>query len=160
MAATPTPLQKNTKEETFGVLCDDFKLHKKVYEAILAADIQDLEEFRFYFTDEGQVAPWIAKIVDLVKPDLQATRLRRAWYAVRRQGEFRDTDKCPKCSLSHVLFCRTWICLVPPSGGHWNRTDGVAEARLSDPDDIEAHFAAGSVACSRGANTLRIAKAA
>ncbi|CAE8645363.1 unnamed protein product [Polarella glacialis] len=105
MAATPTALQKNTKEETFGVLCDDFKLRKKVYEAILAADIQDLEEFRLYFAEEGQVAPWIAKIVDLVKPDIQATRLRRAWYAVRRQGEFRDTDKskAPIAGLDEML---------------------------------------------------------
>ena len=39
-----------TTEETFAVLCSDLKMPEEVGKALIAAGIENLEEFRFFFT--------------------------------------------------------------------------------------------------------------
>ena len=55
--------------------------------------MEDLEEFRFYFTEEKEIDTFIA--VDETLKDqvlrLQVSRLRRAWSAVRRTALRKET---------------------------------------------------------------------
>ena len=92
---TPHPVQKSTREETFHVLCTDFNLDKKAEDLIISSGIMNLEEFRFYFVKEEEVATFLAKITDYDAPDrrLMETRLRRAWHAVRQHGILREADR-------------------------------------------------------------------
>ncbi len=41
----PTPMQKPGRDDTFKVLCGDFKLSEDVRDALLATGMADLEEF-------------------------------------------------------------------------------------------------------------------
>ncbi len=60
--ASPAPVQKSTREETFAQLCKDFKLDEKVCKLILDTSIQNLEELRFYFVKEDEVATFLATL--------------------------------------------------------------------------------------------------
>ena len=81
----PTPMQKPGRDDTFKVLCGDFKLSEDVRDALLATGMADLEEFRFWFTTEDECKPFLDKRDALPQLDLMATRLRRCWHAVRQR---------------------------------------------------------------------------
>ena len=42
-------------------MAKDFKLSDEVLELIIATRVADLEEFRFFFTKEDDIAPFLAK---------------------------------------------------------------------------------------------------
>ena len=87
------PTQQATREEMFSCLCADFSLHNEVKQEILNAGIQNLEEFRFYFTDESEIAPWLADCaLDDVRR-INETGLRRAWHSVRQSSSSREADR-------------------------------------------------------------------
>ena len=92
-ARDPVPTQRETQAETFACLASDFNLSDAVRDLITAEGIQNLEEFRFLFTKEDDVAPFLAKSSDLAERSLQAVRLRRAWHAVRHQATLREADR-------------------------------------------------------------------
>ena len=89
----PVPVQKAGRDETFAVLSKDFKLSQEVMGLLLATNVADLEEFRFFFTKEEDIVPFLAKKTDLADKDLMAARLRRAWHAVRHFGLTREADR-------------------------------------------------------------------
>ena len=85
------PVEKSSREETFGVLCKQFDIDGKIEKLLISEGIQSLEEFRFFFVAESDVATFTAKVNMGDKAQLQAARLRRAWHAVRQMG-----DKIPR----------------------------------------------------------------
>ena len=46
------PIEKGTKEETFSALAEAFNLDDKVKALFLKANMENLEDFRFYFAAE------------------------------------------------------------------------------------------------------------
>ena len=75
--AAQVAVQRATTEETFVALCKDFKLDDAIEAGLLAAGIQDLEGFRFYFVKEDEIAAFVAKLQTTDDP-LQSARMRRA----------------------------------------------------------------------------------
>ena len=49
------PAQKASKKETFEALCKDFNIDNQVLKVFDESPIENLEEFRFYFTTEEQI---------------------------------------------------------------------------------------------------------
>ena len=95
------PVQKASKKETFEVLCKDFKIDDHVLKVFDESPIENLEEFRFYFTTEDQVDQFVAQAADLRKEDLriQIARVRRAWAAVRQGAKKREEGR----SVTHSV---------------------------------------------------------
>ena len=87
------PVERATRELTFEQLCKDFSLSDKIYEALLALKLANLEEFRFYWCAETEIQSFTAGIDGLEDPQLQLARLRRAWHSVRQVGTLREADK-------------------------------------------------------------------
>ena len=75
-----------TKDETFASLCAEFKIHEKVQKLLAESPMESLDDFRFFWGAEGEIASFVNKATDLEAPmlQLQAARLRMAWSAVRR----------------------------------------------------------------------------
>ena len=86
-------VQRATKQLTFEGLATDFKLDAKVLKLLMDSEIADLEEFRFYFTEEKDVDLFVATDKDLKDADakIQVARLRRAWSSVRQTAERLET---------------------------------------------------------------------
>ena len=83
-----TPVDKNSKEETFTALADSFKFDDKIKALFLDGPMENLEDFRFYFAEETEVDAFVAseKSVTGTQQRLQISRVRRAWTAVRQNG--------------------------------------------------------------------------
>ena len=75
------PAQKSSKKETFEALCKDFNVDNHVLKVFEDSPIENLEEFRFYFTAEDQIDSFVAQVTSLKDGDLriQIARVRRAW---------------------------------------------------------------------------------
>ena len=87
--ANPTPAQKSTKEETFRALCSDFTLDERVFDHFMKSLIGDLEDFRFFFVEEKDIAPGVASVAIYDENiHIQEARLRRAWHTVRHPSSF------------------------------------------------------------------------
>jgi len=86
------PLQKETKQATFETLCTDFGIDDKVRQLFMDSPIENLQEFRFYFTAEDQIDAFVAAEKDLKDSGLriQIARVRRAWAAVRQVASKRE----------------------------------------------------------------------
>ena len=74
------------KDETFASLCTEFKIHDSVQKLLKDSPMENLDDFRFFWGTEGEIAAFVNKATDLEQPmlQLQAARLRMAWSAVRR----------------------------------------------------------------------------
>ena len=92
-ASWPTKIRTRS-QYTFNV--DNHVL--KVFED---SPIENLEEFRFYFTTEDQIDQFVAQAADLRKEDLriQIARVRRAWAAVRQGAKKREEGR----SVTHSV---------------------------------------------------------
>lgn len=77
-----TPILTGTPEERLRALGTQFKLSSDVVDSLIKAQIQDLEEFRFFFADESKVEVWLHKVPLGEEANIQAARLRRAWHSV------------------------------------------------------------------------------
>jgi len=62
-------------------------------QALLATKLQNLEEFRYFFADEGAVDPWLKKTPLGEEHNIQAARLRRCWAAVRMYFSQSEADR-------------------------------------------------------------------
>ena len=95
MARAPTPVQRSSKEETFGALAQDFGLSSNIEKLLKDWPGQTLEDFRFYFTTEEEIAVFCATDTELKGTDLklQVSRVRQAWTAVRAMGRTKDEAK-------------------------------------------------------------------
>ena len=68
--------------------CDD--LQKKLAET----PVESSEDFRFHWVVVPKITSWFTTHVgDIQHVTWQTARLRRAWVAIRRQGELQDAKK-------------------------------------------------------------------
>jgi len=89
MAASDiTPVEKGSKEATFTALAKDFSFDDKVRDLFLKGQMENLEDFRYYFSEEKEIDAFVAVegAVEGAEQKLQIARVRRAWAAVRRNG--------------------------------------------------------------------------
>ena len=93
MASEPKPVQKATREETFKCLAQDFGLDEKILKKMVDSSMQNLEEFRFYFVQESEVATWISDVDLGQEKRINEARLRRAWHAVKQLATLREADR-------------------------------------------------------------------
>ncbi len=86
--ADVVPVDKGSKEATFTALAVDFVFDDKVKDLFLSGQMENLEDFRYYFADEKEVDAFVAEEQALKGPEqrLQIARVRRAWTAVRQNG--------------------------------------------------------------------------
>ena len=108
-----------TTKDTFEALGKKFDIDEKAIKALIGTGVQNLEEFRFYFTSEDEVKSlWIDAVSDLGNARLQVARARRAWVAVtealktatglkRKVGEQDDDELLPSLELS-TMAERFW----------------------------------------------------
>jgi len=84
----PVPVDHGNKDATFTGLANDFNLDKKVLVLLNVSPMENLEDFRFYFTAETEIDTFVSEDSTLTAPALriQVARLRRAWAS----------DKCRK----------------------------------------------------------------
>ena len=83
-------------DATVDSIAKDFSWNVKLVTSVKGLGCINLDEFRFYWTDEAKVQAW----ADTQKWDdqtnahnLQTARLKRVWHAVRKQAELREADK-------------------------------------------------------------------
>ena len=90
--AEVTPVNKGTKEETFTALAKDFNFDDKVRTLFLNGSMDNIDDFRYYFSAEGEIDAFVAADTTLIGSVLkiQVSRVRRAWAAVRHEGVRRE----------------------------------------------------------------------
>eukprot|EP00434_Breviolum_minutum_P029334 symbB.v1.2.025947.t1/scaffold2554.1/size89898/9 len=102
------PLQTSSlREAALRTLGKNFKLNEQVVQHLIKAQIENLDEFRFFWDSEEKVEGWINKvgIADETAKNIQLARLRRAWSAVRlwyQQAE-QDRSKVATADLDTML---------------------------------------------------------
>ena len=101
------PSGEQSGEEALRALGKHFKLHTQVVDHLIKAQIEDLEEFRFFWDGEEKIESWVQKIgiADETARNIQLARLRRAWSAVRlwyQQAE-QDRSKVSTADLDTLL---------------------------------------------------------
>ena len=61
MAASDiTPVEKGGKEATFTALAKDFSFDDKVRDLFLNGQMENLEDFRYYFSEEKEIDAFVA----------------------------------------------------------------------------------------------------
>ena len=100
------PSGEHTGEEALRALGKHFKLQSNVVDHLIKAQIEDLEELRFFWDTEEKIEPWVQKMgTDETARNTQLARLRRAWSAVRlwyQQAE-QDRSKVATADLDTLL---------------------------------------------------------
>ena len=83
-----TPVEKGSKEATFTALAKDFSFDDKVRALFINGQMENLEDFRYYFAEEREIDAFVAAEDTLkgAEQKLQVSRVRRAWAAVRQNG--------------------------------------------------------------------------
>lgn len=129
MAAPPFPLPKEgaSAEEVLKSLGAHFKLAEQVVDTLLKSKIESLDEFRYFFDEEGKIEPWISKINLGEDKNIQAAPLRRAWASVRLFFQQAEQDRSrvtvsdldsmlPEGELrdAKLLFWRRYKLRFPP----------------------------------------------
>ena len=86
--ADTAPVERGSKEATFIALAVDFKFDDKIKDLFLKGPMENLEDFRYYFSEEKEIDAFVATEESLKGPDqrIQVSRVRRAWAAVRQNG--------------------------------------------------------------------------
>ena len=86
--ADVAPIDKGSKEETFTDLAKDFNLDDRVKTLFLNGSMENLEDFRYYFSTEPEIDAFVAADTTLKDAALriQISRLRRVWAAIRHNG--------------------------------------------------------------------------
>ena len=92
------PLDRGSKEATFTALSVDFGFDDKVTGLFLEGPMDSLADFRDYFTDEKEIAAFVAGKESSEGPEqkLRISRVRQAWTAVRQHGL--HSDNCSTIS--------------------------------------------------------------
>ena len=82
------PVDRGSKEVTFGALKPDFGLNDRVRNIFLAGPTENLEGFHYYFGKETETDALIATEEALTGPvqRQQVARVKGAWTAVKRHG--------------------------------------------------------------------------
>ena len=104
------PTDRGSKETTWRALAADFNLDTRVCELFLNSRMDNLEDFRFYFTKENDIDTFVSEDKTLEGQDrqLQISRVRRAWSAVRRTA-LKKEEKLSTSSAAEIddLLCET-----------------------------------------------------
>ena len=110
MAAEIVPSQKETKDATFACMAKDFNMDDTVLALLMASPMDNLEDFRYYFTEEKEVDAFVAQEATLKDQQLriQVSRLRRAWASVRQMALRREARQ----STSTVAEMDDLLCEV------------------------------------------------
>jgi hypothetical protein len=105
VSASSTPVYKGSKEATFTTLTTDFGVDDRVRNLLLAGPMENLEDFRRYFTDEKDIDTFVAADTTLQGPEqrIQISRLRRAWAAVKGGNSLRGNTIPPGAGLDDLL---------------------------------------------------------
>ena len=92
-------------EEVLRTLGKNFKLSEQVAQHLIKAQIENLEELRFFWDSEEKVEGWINKVgIADETAIIQLARLRRAWSAVRwYQHAEQDRSKVASADLDTML---------------------------------------------------------
>ena len=96
------PLDRGSKEATFTALSADFRFDDKVRGLFLKGPMNSLADFRDYFTDEKEIAAFVAEGGSSEEPEqrLRISRVRQAWTAVRQHSSHSDN-----CSTTPSASC-------------------------------------------------------
>ena len=78
--------------ERLGKLKSEFNLDLLIIDALLKEQIQDLEEFRFFWDEKTKIGTW-CKLKLSEDDTVQAARLRRAWTAVNLYYKRAEQDR-------------------------------------------------------------------
>ena len=89
----PIPIEKGETSETFQTLATQFRLNDATMTYIRKRKIENLNDLRFFFADESEVATFLSKETSIPDSDLMTSRVRAAWHAIRQQALLRETDK-------------------------------------------------------------------
>ena len=89
----PIPVEKGETSETFQTLATQFRLNDATMTYIRKRKIENLNDLRFFFADESEVATFLSKETSIPDIDLMTSRVRAAWHAIRQQALLRETDK-------------------------------------------------------------------
>ena len=106
--ADVAPIDKSSKEETFTDLAKDFNLDDKVKTLFLNGSMENLEDFRYYFSSEAEIDAFVAADTTLQGADLriQISRVRRVWAAIRHNGVRKEIATASPPSLSWTISLR------------------------------------------------------
>ena len=95
MSSTASIKEGASFDETAVSIAKDFHWNEKLLASVKALGCLNLEEFRFYWSDEAKVSTWAdtQNWGDATAHALQCARLKRVWHAVRKQADLREADK-------------------------------------------------------------------
>ena len=95
MSSTANIKEGSSFDETVASIAKEFHWNEKLIASIKALGCLNLEEFRFYWSDESKVSAWAEtqNRGDATQHALQCARLKRVWHAVRKQADLREADK-------------------------------------------------------------------
>ena len=104
------PTDRGSKDRTFAALATDFNLDPKVLALFMASPMDNLEDLRFYFSEEKEIDAFVAEDATIKDSALrlQVARLRRAWSAVR-QTALRKESRQSTSTVAELddLLCET-----------------------------------------------------
>ena len=91
------PTERGNKSATFDALVADFKMDEKIKKLFEGSPMESLEDFRYFFSDEKEIDPWVGADSSITGQDLklQVARVRRAWSAVRLAGKRKEERNTP-----------------------------------------------------------------
>ena len=94
----------------FSCLAIDFHLDDEVQALLMASTMDNLEDFRFYFTGEKEVDAFVGQVSTLRDQPLriQVSRLGRAWASVRQMALRREARQ----STSTVAELDELLCVA------------------------------------------------
>ena len=106
--AEVAPIDKGSKEATFTALAVDFKFDDRVKALFLNGSMENLEDFRYYFSSEAEIDAFVAADTTLKGADLriQVSRVRRVWAAIRHNGVRKEIATASTPSLSWTISLR------------------------------------------------------
>ena len=124
----PMPMQKDERAETFQALADQFQLNMETMDYIKNCKIETLNDLRFFFANESEVATFLDKAQSIPDIELMTSRVRAAWHAIRQQASFGNTTSV------HVLAKSDTATLIRPCVDCGRRTGNFCEAECFAAD--------------------------
>ena len=93
------PQERGTPQETFDQLGQEFGISKVVTDFLITKRMAILQDFRFYFQDEGEIQALILRIADSgIDKAIETSRVRQAWKGRARPA------KTPKATWSWIAI--------------------------------------------------------
>ena len=128
---------KGSKEATFTALTAEFKLDDKVKVLLMASPMENLEDFRYFWTEEKEIDTFVAQDDTLTgqKLKLQVSRMRRAWTATRQNG-LRKENRNTVSSVAELDDLLEEGTLRDVKVQHWKRYKVRHPAEVTPSDQL------------------------